>query len=74
MAEVVYTRAHPMSGIWGLLYIIIGVVVASTHGYLGAVFSSIPHLISALLAILLWPAILLGANLHLGTLYILHLH
>ncbi|HSW80638.1 MAG TPA: hypothetical protein VLG47_07715 [Candidatus Saccharimonadales bacterium] len=66
MAEIVYTRANPLSGVIGLVYIIIGVVVASSNGYLGAVFSSIPHLLSAFLAILLWPAILLGANLHLG--------
>ncbi len=66
MAEVVYTRAHPLSGVIGLVYMIIGVVVASSHGYLASALTSIPHLISVILAIFLWPAILLGANLHLG--------
>jgi hypothetical protein len=51
--------------ITGLLYIIIGAIVASNRGYLGDL-GSISHLISALLAILLWPLVLLGVNLHLA--------
>ncbi len=47
-----------------VIYIIIGLIVASNQGYLGDV-GSIPNLISALLAVVLWPLVLLGINLHL---------
>jgi hypothetical protein len=49
---------------WSLLYIIIGVVVASTHGYLVG-WNAIGNIIEGLLAILLWPVIaLFGVDLH----------
>lgn len=48
----------------GVIYIIIGVIVASNQGYLGDL-GSIPNLVSALLAVILWPLVLLGVNLHL---------
>jgi hypothetical protein len=51
--------------IGGILYIIIGVIVASNRAYL-ADLNSISHLLSALLAIILWPLVLFGANLHLA--------
>jgi hypothetical protein len=44
-----------------LVWLIIGVVVALSHGYSIANFSS---LLSFLLAIFLWPLVLLGINLH----------
>ncbi len=47
----------------GLLYIIIGVVVALSNGYGITDFSS---LISFLLAMFLWPLVLLGISLHLA--------
>ena len=47
-----------------VIYIVIGVIIASNQGYLGD-FGSIPNLISALLAVVLWPLVLLGVNLHL---------
>ena len=47
----------------GLLYIIIGVVVALSNGYGITDFSS---LLSFLLALFLWPLVLLGINLHLA--------
>ena len=49
----------------GIIYIVIGVIMASNRGYLGDL-GSISHLLSALLAIVLWPLILLGVNLHLA--------
>lgn len=49
----------------GLIYLIIGLVVASNRGYLGDL-STIAHILSALLAIMLWPLLLLGVNLHLA--------
>ena len=51
--------------IGGIIYIIIGVIVASNRGYL-ADLSSISHILSALLAIMLWPLLLLGVSLHLA--------
>ncbi len=47
------------------IYIIIGVIMASNRGYLTDL-GSIGHLLSALIAIALWPLLLLGVNLHLG--------
>ncbi len=47
--------------LFGLLYMIIGVVVALTNGY---AIHAIGQLLSFLLAILLWPLVLLGVNLH----------
>ncbi len=49
----------------GIIYIIIGVVVASNRGYLTDL-GSIGHILSALLAILLWPLLLVGVSLHLA--------
>ena len=46
-----------------LVWLIIGVVVALSHGYSIANFSS---LVSFLLAIFLWPLILLGVSLHVN--------
>jgi hypothetical protein len=50
--------------IGGIIYLIIGFVVASNHGYLTDL-TTLSHLLSALLAIILWPVLLFGANLHL---------
>jgi hypothetical protein len=49
----------------GLLYIVIGVIVAFHYGY---PFVIVPFggLVSFLLAVLLWPLVLFGANLHLA--------
>jgi hypothetical protein len=47
--------------LFGLLYIIIGVVVALTNGYS---IHTIGELLSFLLAVLLWPLVLLNVNLH----------
>jgi hypothetical protein len=46
-----------------LLWLIIGVVVALSNGYTIVNFSS---LLSFLLAMFLWPLVLLGINLHVG--------
>jgi hypothetical protein len=47
-----------------LIYVVIGVVVASTHHYLSNL-DSLRRFASALLAILLWPLVLLGIDLHI---------
>jgi hypothetical protein len=51
--------------IGGIIYIVIGIIMASNRGYLGDL-GSIPHLLSAILAIVLWPLLLLGVNLHIA--------
>ncbi len=47
-----------------LVYLIIGVVVASQHGYLSHLDTA-SRVISAVLGILLWPLILFGVSLNL---------
>lgn len=49
----------------GIIYIIIGVFLASSHGYLNNL-NSIANLLSALLAIILWPLLLVGVSLHIA--------
>lgn len=51
------------SGIGTLIYLVIGVVIASSHHYFNHV-NAIKPLLSAILAIALWPLLLLGINLH----------
>lgn len=50
-----------------VVYLIVGVVVASNHHYFGDL-SGASQILSAVLAVLLWPVVLLGGNLHLGKL------
>jgi hypothetical protein len=47
----------------GVLYLLIGVVVALTNGY---AVHTIGQLVSFVLAIVLWPLVLLGVNLHVA--------
>jgi hypothetical protein len=47
-----------------LIYLVVGVIVAYQHGYITV--SLLKSFASALIAILLWFLILLGANLHLS--------
>jgi hypothetical protein len=49
----------------GLAYLAIGLVVASTHHYFGHL-GDVKAIVSALLAVVLWPLVLFGVNLHLG--------
>lgn len=51
--------------IGGIIYIIIGFVVAANRGYLTDL-TSISHILSGLVGILLWPLLLFGANLHIA--------
>jgi hypothetical protein len=50
-------------GLLGTIYLVIGVVVAATHDYFVDV-NTIKEIVSALLAIVLWPLLLLGISLH----------
>jgi hypothetical protein len=49
-------------GLLGLIYLAVGVVVALTNGYNSV--AGVSEALSLLAAIILWPAVLLGVNLH----------
>jgi hypothetical protein len=46
------------------LYVLIGLVVASDHHYLSHV-STLKGVLQAILAVVLWPLVLLGVSMHL---------
>jgi hypothetical protein len=46
-----------------IVWIVVGVLLASSHHYLNHL-GGVKPIVSALLAILLWPLLLLGINLH----------
>ena len=48
----------------GLVYLVIGVVVAATHDYFDRL-NSLRLVLSAILAVVLWPLVLLGIDLHI---------
>jgi hypothetical protein len=52
-------------GLIGVIYLVIGVVVALDRGYLKGI-GDIGNLISALLAVVLWPLIMLGIDVKIG--------
>jgi hypothetical protein len=49
----------------GIIYLIIGVFVATNAGY-GVGLTTLGQILSLVIAILLWPLVLLGANLHIA--------
>lgn len=57
------TRYRPHLGLAGLIYLVIGLVIAWDRGYIDA--SLIRRVGSALLAVFLWFLILLGVDLHI---------
>jgi hypothetical protein len=58
-------RSLKRSPILLIIYLIIGVIVASNRGYLVAL-GSLDNILSAVLAVLLWPLLLLGVSLHIN--------
>jgi cell shape-determining protein MreD len=54
-----------IGGIVILVYILVGVLIANNHHYLDNV-ETLNEIVSAILAVLLWPLITLGVNLHIG--------
>jgi hypothetical protein len=52
------------SGIGSIVWLVVGVVVASSHHYF-AHASALKPIISVVLAVVLWPLLLLGVNLHI---------
>jgi ABC-type anion transport system duplicated permease subunit len=53
-----------LSKVFLVIYIVLGFVVANSHHYF-AHLSSAKQVLSAVLAVLLWPLVPLGANLHI---------
>ena len=51
--------------IGGIIYLVLGVLVATSQGYFASL-TTLGQLLSGLIAIFLWPLLLLGANLHLA--------
>ena len=51
-------------GFGGLVYFVIGVFVAASHHYFAHIQTA-KSVLSAALAVLLWPLLLLGVNLHI---------
>jgi hypothetical protein len=59
----VAVRVSGSTSVIGLIWIIVGIVVAWLHDYITV--DLLRRLIAALLAVLLWFLVLLGVNLHL---------
>jgi hypothetical protein len=53
-----------LSSIVGIVYLVIGVIVASSHAFFTNL-NAVAPIVSAILAVLLWPLVLLGVDLHL---------
>jgi hypothetical protein len=49
--------------LFGLVYLAVGVVVALTNGYNSV--AGVSEVLSLVVAVILWPAVLLGVDLHL---------
>jgi hypothetical protein len=57
------TKVTGTFNLLGLIYVLVGIFVAWTHGYI--TFGLLRSIGSALLAIFLWVLVLLGINLHI---------
>jgi hypothetical protein len=53
-----------LSLVLSIAYLVIGVIVANSHHYF-VHLNGIKPIVSAVLAVLLWPLILLGISLHI---------
>ncbi|HYJ76087.1 MAG TPA: hypothetical protein VEV65_10835 [Kineosporiaceae bacterium] len=62
MAVVVRTRRRNIS-LLALIWLVVGIVVAVQRGYITV--SLLRAILSAILAIVLWPLVLLGIDMHL---------
>ena len=52
------------SSFLGLVYLVVGIAVAATHDYFERL-NTLRLVLSAILAVLLWPLVLLGIDLHI---------
>ena len=55
---------YRFSSIVGIVYLVIGLIVASGHAFFANLDALMP-ILSAILAVLLWPLVILGVDLHL---------
>jgi hypothetical protein len=62
-AAAVAKGASVRISLFGLIYLAIGVVVALTNGYNSV--AGVSEILSLVIAIVLWPAVLFGVDLHL---------
>jgi hypothetical protein len=60
----VYAERNTGVSVMGVIYVLIGIYMAATRGYL--VFTSLSDILSALLAVVAWPLLLFGVNLHIA--------
>ena len=51
--------------IGGLIYLVLGVIVAASENYFDQL-STLGRLLSAILAVMLWPLLLLGLDIRIG--------
>jgi hypothetical protein len=58
------TRARPGFSLLVVVYLVAGGIIAGTHHYWSNLHN-IKQIVSALLATVLWPLILVGVNLHI---------
>lgn len=52
------------SGLGSIVYFVVGVVIASSHHYFTHL-GTLKPIVSAVLAVALWPLLLVGINLHI---------
>ena len=52
------------SSFLGLVYLVVGIAVAATHDYFEKL-NTLRLVLSAILAVMLWPLVLLGIDLHI---------
>ena len=55
---------RPRIGLFGLIYLAIGVAIAASHHYFTHL-GTVRQILSAILAVVLWPLVLLGISLHI---------
>jgi hypothetical protein len=58
------SRTRPGFSLLFVVYLVIGGIVSATHHYWSNLDTA-KQIISALLAVILWPLILVGVNLHI---------
>ena len=63
-APATRTRSRPGFSLLFVVYLVIGGIVSATHHYWSNLDTA-KQIISALLALVLWPLILVGVNLHI---------
>lgn len=59
-----FRRRSPRIGLLGVVYLVVGLIIASSHHYFANIHG-VRGIVSALLAVVLWPLVLLGIDLHI---------